>query len=73
MSRYVAVQIDGEVTIHIPHTYGNYATLCGLDGDDEYFSVNQKTVPTPKGKKVNCEACLSIWKTCQEYTKKDFE
>jgi len=73
MSKYVAVKIDDEIQIHLPHTTGNYYTLCGLDGADEAASVNQSTVNVPKGAKVNCVECLHIWELCKQFSAKDFE
>lgn len=73
MSKYVAVKIDDEIQIHLPHTTGNYYTLCGLDGADEDSHVNQSAVDVPEGAKVTCLECFHIWKICKTFSAKDFE
>jgi hypothetical protein len=73
MSRYVAVKIYGKITVHLPHTTGNYYTLCGLDGNDEDRKVEQITVDVPIGWKVDCEDCIRIWSVCNKYSEKDFK
>lgn len=70
MTKYVAVKVEGVINVHLPHTDGNYYTLCGLDGADEW--VEQEIVGVPKGAKVDCVHCLRIWETCKEFSKKDF-
>ena len=65
-----AVLLDGELTIHLPHTDGNYYTLCGLDGMDE--EVGQAVADVPKGAKVNCKQCYWIWKVSKEFRLSDF-
>ena len=71
MTKYVAVLLDGELTIHLPHTDGNYYTLCGLDGMDE--SVGQEVADVPKGAKVDCKECHNIWLLAKGFSAKDFE
>ena len=70
MAKYVAVLLDGKLTIHLPHTSGNYYTLCGLDGMDSL--VGQEITDVPKGSKVDCIECRSIWNVCKTFTSKDF-
>ena len=72
MSKYVAILHDGEIKIHLPHTNGNYATLCGEDGDDPNPHVDSKEINVPKGAKVDCAECLHIWQVCRRFTPKDF-
>ena len=73
MSRYVAIVTGGEMSIHFPHTTGNYATLCGVDGDDLHSSVDQKTVGVPAGRRVNCVDCVGIFDTIKSFREKDIE
>lgn len=73
MKDYVAIKVYGEVKIHLPHTDGNYATLCGEDGDDPNPSVSSCEVEVPKGVKVNCWACIRIWAVCRRFNEKDFD
>jgi hypothetical protein len=71
MSKYVAIENDdGEIEIHLPHPTGDYATLCGADGDDPELGMYPASVPN--GAKVNCDACFHIWLTAKPFTAKDF-
>jgi len=72
MSKFVTIVIDGEVSTHMPHTTGDYATMCGLDGDDEHIHVNQKWINTPPNAKINCKDCFLIWKMAIQYSLADF-
>ena len=69
--RFAAVLLDDQLTIHLPHTDGNYYTLCGLDGMDS--EVGQAVADVPKGAKVTCKECRYIWRLAKEYTAKDFQ
>jgi len=73
MSRFVAVLIDGELTIHLPDVSGNYATLCGVDGDDPDYTVNQIPARVPRGAKVNCSFCRKIFELAKSYSENDFD
>lgn len=68
---YVAVESDGVVEVHLPAISDNYATLCGLDGDDS--KVGQRPAVVPRGTKVNCPQCQAIFELCKSYSRKDFE
>jgi len=70
MTQYVAVYLDGELTIHLPDTSGNYYTLCGLDGTDSL--VGQAIGDVPKGAKVDCKSCFNIWKISKMFRLSDF-
>jgi hypothetical protein len=72
MSKYVAILHEGVTTIHLPHSTGDYATLCGEDGDDPMPDVDSVEIDVPKGAKVDCRHCLGIWQVCKKYTAKDF-
>jgi len=50
---------------------GNYATICGLDGDDPDPSVDQFPAKVPNGHKVNCRDCIAIFEEMHQYTSKD--
>ena len=73
MNRFVAVLIDGELTIHLPDVSGNYATLCGIDGDDPDYTVNQIPACVPRGAKVNCRFCGKIFELAKLYSEDDFD
>ena len=73
MVKYVAIITSGELEIHLPHQNGTSATLCGLDGDDPNSAVQQEWTEVPKGAKVNCRLCWSIFQTCKDFTVRDFD
>lgn len=52
-------------------TGGDYATLCGLDGDDP--GADQRTVPVPRGgrARIDCDHCCGIIKKAWTYTARD--
>jgi hypothetical protein len=69
-NRYVAVEVEGEVFVHAHDATGNYATLCGLDGDDP--RAGQRPAQVPLGAKISCHTCQKIIVMSRKYTKKDF-
>lgn len=72
MSKYIAVRMNDEVIVHLPGAIGDYATLCGLDGNDDSRSVDQHPTDVPRNAKVNCAHCSALWKTARRYSAKDF-
>ena len=54
----IAVKRYDEIEIHFKDRTGNYATLCGLDGNDNAKSVDQETVDLPTNAKVDCMDCI---------------
>ncbi|TXH13767.1 MAG: hypothetical protein E6R03_10725 [Hyphomicrobiaceae bacterium] len=73
MSKYVAIEVLGKLEIHLPDVSGNYATLCGSDGDDPNDAVQQRMANVPKGAKVTCRACWNIFLVCSEFKVRDFD
>lgn len=73
MSDRVAVIQDGVRGIHAGDATGNYATLCGLDGDDPDQHVQQSMSIVKRGEKINCDQCRSIWSKARQYRISDFE
>lgn len=71
MSRFITVEVDGEVLVHLPGVISDYATLCGLDGDDPV--ENMRTLETKRGAKVTCEHCQAIWRACKDYRSTSFD
>jgi len=69
-SRYVTIEDGGERMTHASgrRGVGIYASLCGLDGAD----IGQRTVPTPRGAKIDCPSCLSLWSAWRDYRASDF-
>ena len=68
----IIIIIAGERTTHMRHTSGNYATLCGLDGDDSEHDVDQRTVVSVPEELINCSDCKGIFEVCREYKPWDF-
>lgn len=65
MKRFVQVESDGAIETHANTALGEYATLCGLDGDDE--AAGQRLIGDgPKGK-INCRDCIAIIRAAKEY------
>lgn len=58
---------------HFVHPNGEYATICGMDGDDDNEAVMQETIDTPKGAKVDCEHCIAIFDQCKKYSERNID
>lgn len=69
MARYVAVEQDGKVQVHM-EGLSNYATLCGMDGDDP--SVGQRPAEVDIGRRIDCPHCRDIFNQCKAYRRRDF-
>lgn len=67
----VVVDVNGEIDSHMPDWSGNYATLCGLDGDDPHRSVRQ-SMPKVRATVITCTACFRIWQVAKKYSVTDF-
>jgi len=70
----VAIKSYGVVQVHA-RGRGEYAALCGLaadsvadDGDDR----DGREVPVPKGAKIDCDQCLSMWSHWRAFKRADF-
>lgn len=68
MSALITINCQGDIRVHLPGT-GNYATVCGLDGDD----VDQETLPTRRGARVDCDECREFWNHCRSFKPRHFE
>lgn len=73
MSKFVAILTAGAISVHLPDTTGNYATLCGLDGADEHAAVDQQQAAVPPKAKVTCQHCKNIWAVAKQYRATDFD
>lgn len=71
MKRFVKISSNGEVLSHFPDTTGNYASLCGMDGDDNHVGVEQFIVGFSD--KVNCPSCVAIFDVVRRYSEKDIQ
>lgn len=63
----IAIVAEGERHIHAGDGVGVYATLCGLDGDENLME------PARSWEKIDCEQCADAWKAWRAYTAADFE
>ncbi len=71
-TKFVAIMLDGDLTIHALHANGsNYATLCMLDGDDP--EIGQEPAEVPENAKINCQQCIAIITTARKYSARDIE
>ena len=70
MSAMIAISVDDVVDVHVA-TRGEYATICGMDGDDS--AVGIKPASLPKEAKITCAACFRIWDVCVDVKIADFE
>ena len=61
MSKAIGVNMQGRVEWHAPGVFDDYATMCGIDADDESQGVCG-TVEAPRGQKIECGVCRTIWK-----------
>lgn len=66
----VTIDDSGSINTHIASTFGEYATLCGMDGADP--SIGQVTIPTPDGARIDCLQCFSIWENATDWKIHDF-
>lgn len=69
--KIVCVEIDGILTTHMDSADGDYATMCGCDGDD--IGIGQIPVETPFGAKINCVQCWGIFLGIRKYKNSDFD
>lgn len=59
--KVIGVEVDGALEWHVPSVGGgDYATLCGLDGNDPAIGQTG-TVEAPRGTKINCHECRTVW------------
>jgi len=57
----ISIKCAGTIKTHIIDSTDNYATLCGMDGDDPHPGVDQRIMPAT-GVQVDCPQCVGIWK-----------
>jgi hypothetical protein len=71
MSRYIALETDGDVQVHAASAIAGYRTLCGMDGG--LTSDEQKEVDLPKGQKlINCPVCFQLFEEAKRFRPDDF-
>lgn len=72
MPHYVAVAQDGVINVHASGTGigSDYATLCGMDGDDP--SIGQRPAALQVGAKIDCQQCIDIIRAAKKYRERDF-
>jgi hypothetical protein len=67
----VAIVCDGDRQIHMAGD-GNYATACGLDGNDPTAGQSMSATTNLSTDKIDCPHCLRLWELCRQYGKRDF-
>ena len=50
---------------------GGYDTLCGLTAED--IEIDVRLLPTPKGKKIDCDMCKHNFYSWKKFNNSDFE
>jgi hypothetical protein len=68
---YVAIEQDGKINVHAEGIVSNYATLCGMDGDDS--KVGQRAAPLDIGARIDCPHCIALIREAKTYREKDFD
>ena len=71
MKDKITIIVDGDPLTHIAGGLLDFATFCGLDGNDP--AIGQLTVQTPVGAKVNCPDCKRLWEMAKPWRESDFE
>lgn len=67
--RFVLIESDGVTETHASPALGEYATLCGLDGDDE--SAGQRPIGERRSGKIDCADCLAMIRLAKTYKARD--
>ena len=62
-NQLIAIEIEGQVDVHIVGGASDYATVCGLALDGDQNSGVE--VPTTRGTKITCSNCRNIWTACR--------
>jgi hypothetical protein len=66
MSKAIGVCLGGgEVEWHAPGVVQDYDTLCGLDANEPGEGLHG-TIVAPRGQKITCAECASIFVRTQE-------
>jgi hypothetical protein len=68
---FVGIVVNGVLETHLPPASQNYATLCGMDGDDNDPGVDQHHAEP--GAKVDCIHCRAIFDRCSQFRTSDFK
>lgn len=67
MSKTISIETEDGIETHYVSHDGNYATLCGLDGNDHSGSLHKKSgiyqrISSKQSGDVDCGQCLAIVK-----------
>ena len=68
--KFVAISQDGIVQVQGVPESGNYATLCGMDGDDSV--VGQSAAVLPPKPRIDCPQCFGVWSDAKRFGRRDF-
>jgi hypothetical protein len=66
MAERVTVTVSGVAEVHMTDPTGNYATFCGLDGEDPDIHVQQGDM-APTRDLVSCGQCRRMWEHARTY------
>jgi|TARA_Y100000310_G_C20592604_1_gene768873 hypothetical protein len=69
MSKLITINCDGEIETHIAGNHTDHVSLCGLDGFEDDGGIFQ-SIQSKTGKKVDCQACVKLWKIATAIPKK---
>jgi hypothetical protein len=70
MKSLIQISCDGQSDIHVAYQGEGYATLCGLDGNDQ--EIAQITESHPKRGKITCQHCKRIAEEGRKWRASDF-
>lgn len=65
MSKVIGIRTDEGNEWHAPGVVHDYATLCGMDGDDSVVGQHGHIEPK-RGQKITCGQCLTIFRRFKE-------
>lgn len=61
-----------DISWHISGAISDYATICGIDGDDPNGG-QCGTVSGTTYQKIDCRQCKDIWEMCMKYKASNFK
>lgn len=68
--KLIQIDCEGRREVHAASANGDYATLCGLDGNDP--AIGQTGTSFVSNAQINCPQCRAIWETARLYRPRDF-
>lgn len=68
MSKLITIDCEDSIETHIAGNFTDHVSFCGIDGYD-----TDQTIIKTIGKKVDCEACVELWKIARNIPKELIE